>query len=103
MLAQSKRHGFLAALLPIRRILVAVNKMDLVGLSEGVQPDCRRISRASPSKLAVQDIAFVQCFSTLFGDDASSIESLGCSSYATTQRVQRHVERTRNIDTGATS
>jgi sulfate adenylyltransferase subunit 1 len=36
VLVQSRRHAFIASLLRVRHILVAVNKMDLVGYDEGV-------------------------------------------------------------------
>jgi sulfate adenylyltransferase large subunit len=36
VLAQSRRHAFIATLLGIRRLVIAVNKMDLVGYSEDV-------------------------------------------------------------------
>jgi bifunctional enzyme CysN/CysC/sulfate adenylyltransferase subunit 1 len=36
ILAQTRRHAFIAALLGIRNVLAAVNKMDLVAYSEGV-------------------------------------------------------------------
>ena len=39
VLTQSKRHGFLASLLHIPHILVAVNKMDLVDYSQEVYDD----------------------------------------------------------------
>ena len=36
VLPQSRRHAYIASLLGIRSIVVAVNKMDLVGYDEGV-------------------------------------------------------------------
>ncbi|MFC5863326.1 sulfate adenylyltransferase subunit CysN [Acidicapsa dinghuensis] len=36
VLVQSRRHAYIASLLRVRHILVAVNKMDLVGFDEGV-------------------------------------------------------------------
>src|SRR5437868_3693282 len=36
VLPQSRRHAFIASLLGIRRFVIAVNKMDLVGFDEGV-------------------------------------------------------------------
>ena len=46
VLTQSKRHGFIASLLGIPHIVVAVNKMDLVDYSQrGVRGDLRGIRR----------------------------------------------------------
>ena len=48
VLEQSKRHAFISALLGIPKLVVAVNKMDLVGHSqERFDEICRRSSRAS--------------------------------------------------------
>ena len=57
VLTQSRRHAFIAALLGIPHLVVAVNKMDLVGLlarrcSTRIRarvPDVRREAAASPT------------------------------------------------------
>ena len=49
LLPQSRRHAFISALLGIKRIVIAVNKMDLVGYSEDV---FRQIERDFASFLA---------------------------------------------------
>ena len=41
VLPQSRRHAFIAALLGIPRVVVAVNKMDLVDFSQDVFEDIR--------------------------------------------------------------
>jgi sulfate adenylyltransferase large subunit len=47
VLVQSRRHAFIASLLRVRHVLVAVNKMDLVGFDEGtfnaIERDFRRV------------------------------------------------------------
>ncbi len=68
VLTQSKRHGFLAALLQIPHILVAVNKMDLVDYDESIFQAIVEAYRAFASKLTVQDIAFIP-ISALLGDN----------------------------------
>ena len=68
VLTQSKRHGFLASLLQIPHILVAVNKMDLVDFSENTFQAIVEDYRGFASKLAVQDIAFIP-ISALLGDN----------------------------------
>jgi len=65
---QSKRHGFITSLLSIPRILVVVNKMDLVNFSEA---DFNRICdeyKEYSCKLNVQNISFVPT-SALLGDN----------------------------------
>ena len=68
VLTQSKRHGFLASLLQIPHILVAVNKMDLVDFDESTFQAIVEDYRGFASKLAVQDIAFIP-ISALLGDN----------------------------------
>ena len=68
VLTQSKRHGFLASLLQIPHILVAVNKMDLVDYSENIFRAIVDEYRAFASKLTVQDITYIP-ISALRGDN----------------------------------
>jgi bifunctional enzyme CysN/CysC len=68
VLEQSRRHAFIASLLRIPRLLVAVNKMDLVDWNEEVY---RRVSNEFSSwaaRLDVTDITFVPT-SALHGDN----------------------------------
>ena len=59
VLTQSKRHGFIASLLHIPHILVAVNKMDLVGYSQAVFDDIVAEYTAFATKLSVPDLTFI--------------------------------------------
>jgi bifunctional enzyme CysN/CysC len=68
VLTQSKRHGFIASLLQIPHILVAVNKMDLVGYREDVFDAIVGEYRAFASKLSTPDISFIP-ISALLGDN----------------------------------
>jgi bifunctional enzyme CysN/CysC len=68
VLTQSKRHGFLASLLQIPHILVAVNKMDLVDYREEVFQAIVNDYLAFAAKLTVQDITFIP-ISALKGDN----------------------------------
>ena len=68
VLTQSKRHGFLASLLQIPHILVAVNKMDLVDYAAAVFHAIVDDYRAFASKLTVQDITYIP-ISALAGDN----------------------------------
>ena len=68
VLEQSYRHAFIAALLGIPHIVVAVNKMDLVGYDEAVYEDiCERFADWA-AKLDVHDIQFIP-ISALHGDN----------------------------------
>lgn len=68
VLTQSKRHGFIASLLQIPRIIVAVNKMDLVEYSEGVFQTIVEEYREFSEKLDVYDTVFIPV-SALKGDN----------------------------------
>jgi bifunctional enzyme CysN/CysC len=68
VLTQSKRHGFLASLLHIPHILVAVNKMDLVRYSQAIYDDIVAEYTAFAAKLSVPDLSFIP-ISALAGDN----------------------------------
>lgn len=68
VLTQSKRHGFIASLLGIPHILVAINKMDLVDWSEDVYEDVAGEYAAFAEKLGVDDLTFIP-ISALLGDN----------------------------------
>ena len=56
MLEQSRRHAFLASLLRVPHLVVAVNKMDLVDWSEEVYEGIREEFAAFATKLEVPDL-----------------------------------------------
>jgi len=68
VLEQSHRHAFIAALLGIRHLVVAVNKMDLVGYSEQVYEQIAAEFSEWAEKLNVHDIQFIP-ISALHGDN----------------------------------
>jgi bifunctional enzyme CysN/CysC len=68
VLTQSRRHSFIASLLGIPHIIVAVNKMDLVEWSEAVFRDIVAAYTRFAGKLTVADITFVP-LSALEGDN----------------------------------
>ncbi len=68
VLTQSKRHGFISALLGIPHILVAINKMDLVDWSEEAYRAVEDEFSAFASKLGVDDLSFIP-ISALLGDN----------------------------------
>ena len=67
VLTQSKRHAFIASLLGIPHLIVAVNKMDLVDYEEEVYERVRRDFVEFSRKLTIQDISFIP-ISALKGD-----------------------------------
>lgn len=68
VLEQTRRHSFIVSLLGIRHILVAINKMDLVGFSEEVFARIRDDYRAFSSRLDIPDLHFIP-ISALLGDN----------------------------------
>lgn len=65
---QSKRHGFIAALLRLRHIVVAVNKMDLVDYDEAVFRRIESEFREFAARLGAPEPIFVP-ISALHGDN----------------------------------
>ena len=68
VLTQSKRHGFIASLLRIPHMVVAVNKMDLVDYSQDVYNQIVEDYRNFAAKLSIQNLIFVP-ISALMGDN----------------------------------
>jgi bifunctional enzyme CysN/CysC len=68
VLTQSKRHGFIASLLGIPHIVVAVNKMDAVDYSESVFNDIVEAYTDFADKLEIRDLVFIPV-SALHGDN----------------------------------
>ncbi|HEX6097563.1 MAG TPA: sulfate adenylyltransferase subunit CysN [Thermoanaerobaculia bacterium] len=68
VLDQTRRHAFIASLLGIRHLVVAVNKMDLVGWSEAVFRVIRDEFSEFAARLQVSDIEFIP-MSALLGDN----------------------------------
>ena len=68
VLPQTKRHSFIAALMGVPRLLIAVNKMDLVNYSKTVFEQIVADYSAFSSKLEVSEIRFVP-ISALTGEN----------------------------------
>ncbi|HEU4990749.1 MAG TPA: sulfate adenylyltransferase subunit CysN [Gemmatimonadaceae bacterium] len=68
VVTQSKRHGFIASLLGIPHILVAVNKMDAVDYSESVFERIVAEYTEFAEKLSIKDLVFIP-ISALVGDN----------------------------------
>ncbi len=65
---QTRRHSFIASLLDIGHLVVAVNKMDLVDYSEEVYDKIRKDYEDFASRLQVRNISFIP-MSALMGDN----------------------------------
>lgn len=68
VLPQTKRHSFLTALLDIKHVVIAINKMDAVGYSQVRFEEIKREYMDFASHLNIQDIHFVP-ISALKGDN----------------------------------
>ena len=68
VLVQTRRHAFIASLLGVPHMVVAVNKMDLAGYSEQVFEQIRQDFTAFAAKLRIPDLRFIP-ISALKGDN----------------------------------
>ncbi len=59
VLAQTKRHSYIAHLLGIRNIVLAVNKMDLVGLRQEVSTISSPTIATSPKSIGIEDFVAI--------------------------------------------
>ena len=66
--SQTKMHLMVASFLKLRHILVAINKMDLVGYKESVFNDIKNEAKTLAAKLDIEDIDFIP-ISALKGDN----------------------------------
>lgn len=74
VLTQSKRHAFIASLLGIPHLIVAINKMDLVDWSQEVYDRIVSDFESFASRLTVNDVSFVP-MSALLGDNVVTSSS----------------------------
>jgi len=68
VLTQTRRHSFLVSLLGIRHVVLAVNKLDLVGYSEAVFRDIEADYRTFAEEIGLADIVCIP-MSALRGDN----------------------------------
>jgi sulfate adenylyltransferase large subunit len=68
VLTQSRRHAYIASLLGIPHVVVAVNKMDLVDFREDIFISIRNEFSAFAQQLAIRDLHFIP-ISALLGDN----------------------------------
>lgn len=68
VMTQTRRHSYIASLLGIKHIVVAINKMDLMGFSEEIFNNIKADYLAFAERLGMKDIHFVP-MSALEGDN----------------------------------
>jgi bifunctional enzyme CysN/CysC len=68
VLPQTRRHSFIASLLGIRHVVVAINKMDLVGYDEAVFTAIQKAYADLAQKLGLRDVHYLPV-SALRGDN----------------------------------
>ena len=71
VLTQTRRHSYLVSLLGIRRVVVAINKMDLVDYSETVFRQIEAEYREFAAQIGLEEITFIP-LSALKGDNVTS-------------------------------
>jgi bifunctional enzyme CysN/CysC len=70
---QTRRHSFLVSLIGIKRVVVAINKMDLVGYSQDVRRASSRLPRIRPRRSAWRTSSRIP-MSALRGDNITDSE-----------------------------
>ena len=68
VLTQSRRHSFLVSLLGIKKVVLAINKMDLVDFKQSVFDDIEKDYRAFAQRIGITDITAIP-LSALKGDN----------------------------------
>jgi bifunctional enzyme CysN/CysC len=89
MVEQSRRHAFLVSLLRVPHMVLAVNKMDLVGWSEDVFESVRADFSAFATKLSVPDMQVIP-ISALHGDNV--VERSGHTPWYQGPSLLHHLE-----------
>ncbi len=72
VMTQTRRHSFIASLLGIKHVLVAINKMDLVDYSEDVFETIRGDYQDFAARLDIPDLQFIP-LSALLGDNVVDV------------------------------
>ena len=68
VLTQTRRHSYLVALLGIRRVVLAINKMDLVEYSRQIQTNIERDYREFAARVGLKDVTCIP-MSAVYGDN----------------------------------
>ena len=70
VVTETRRHSYLASLLHVRKVVVAVNKLDMVGYSGNVFDSIEREYRKFATQVAIDELTFIP-ISALNGDNVS--------------------------------
>jgi sulfate adenylyltransferase subunit 1 len=95
---QTRRHSIIASLLRIARVVVAVNKMDLVGFDEGAYGRIVDDYREVASRLGLTDVTFIP-ISALRGDNI--VEASTSMPWYDGPSLLRHLEEVQIPDLAA--
>jgi bifunctional enzyme CysN/CysC len=95
VLTQTRRHSYLVALFGIRSVVLAVNKMDLVGHDAGVFAAIERDYRAFAARLGLTDVTAIPV-SAVHGDNI--VASAASMPWYRGPTLLRHLE---NVEVGA--
>ena len=77
VMPQTRRHSFIVSLLGIRHVVVAVNKMDLVGYDREAYERIQREYTGFVAKLGIPDVQFIP-MSALKGENVVDEERRPC-------------------------
>ncbi len=89
VLTQTRRHSYLVSLLGIRRVVLAINKMDLVGYAQDVYAGIEADYRAFANQIGLADIVCIP-ISAVLGDNI--IAPLGNTPWYTGPMLMEHLE-----------
>ena len=89
VLTQTRRHSYIVSLLGIRHVVLAINKMDLVGYSQQRFVEIEREYHAFAEKIELTDITAIP-LSAVYGDNI--IERGGNSPWYTGPTLMEHLE-----------
>ena len=89
VLTQTRRHSYLVSLLGIRRVVVAINKMDLVDYSEQIYADIEREYREFATQVGLTDVTCIP-ISAVHGDNV--VESSARMPWYTGPTLMHHLE-----------
>ena len=89
VLTQTRRHAFILTLLGIRHIIVAVNKMDMVGYDSRVFEEIRKEFSNFSTKLGVSDLHFIP-ISAINGDNV--VERSGVMDWYQGESILQYME-----------
>ena len=89
VLTQTRRHSYLVSLIGIRRVVVAINKMDLVDYSEQIYANIEREYRAFATQIGLTDVTCIP-ISAVHGDNV--VESSARMPWYTGPTLMHHLE-----------